>query len=253
MVCRPQRCSAAPAAAREWLLRRQPPWQILSQPFKRSLRLSAPDWACSAGASGAMMVPSCESEVETKVKNSRFIGSLGYTPSVESARAYIAAIKERYPDARHHCYAFAIGHGASVTHGMSDDGEPSGTAGRPILAVLSGSSLGDCTVVVTRYSGGTKLGTGGLVKAYTESAQACLLSAEVEEKVDLVQLLISNMEYNQYGKIKVQLQNMRARFDDEMYDAGVTVLVSVGQADVAQLRDIVREGTSGQALVEETE
>ena len=124
----------------------------------------------------------------------------GHTPTTEKARSFIQEVKSRYPDGRHHCYAFAIGHGASVTHGMGDDGEPSGTAGeinvkskphaipdtpilltcvlrragRPMLSVLTGTELGDCCVVVTRYFGGTKLGTGGLVKAYTEATQVCM-------------------------------------------------------------------------------
>jgi len=199
---------------------------------------------------GEMLVPSAECEAEIKVKNSRFIGSLGHTPTVEKAREYIASVKSRFPDARHHCYAFAIGHGSSVTHGMSDDGEPSGTAGRPILAVLSGSNLGDCTVVVTRYFGGTKLGTGGLVKAYTESAQSCLLSAEVEVKVNLVQLIITGMEYHQYPRIKTQLENANSRIEEEIYGGGVEILVSVGEEGVDQVKNIVSEGTSGQAAVE---
>ena len=145
---------------------------------RAGIRLTA-----SAVPAGALLVPAEECEGEIKVKNSRFIGtslhslsflservtcqmtrvlfsnttpagSLGHTPTVESAREYIGNVKSRFPDARHHCYAFSIGHGASVTQGMSDDGEPSGTAGRPILAVLGGSNLGDCTLVVTRYFGG---------------------------------------------------------------------------------------------------
>jgi hypothetical protein len=86
-------------------------------------------------ASG-VFVPAETVEAEIRVKNSRFIATIGHTPTVESARDFVAGVKERFPDARHHCYAFAVGHGASVTHGMSDDGEPSGTAGRPILAVV---------------------------------------------------------------------------------------------------------------------
>eukprot|EP00802_Teleaulax_amphioxeia_P015443 Tamp_15533.p1 GENE.Tamp_15533~~Tamp_15533.p1 ORF type:complete len:199 (-),score=39.91 Tamp_15533:319-915(-) len=196
------------------------------------------------------MIPSAECEVEIKVKNSRFIGSMGYTPTVEAARQYIAGIKARFPDARHHCYAFSIGHGASVTQGMSDDGEPSGTAGRPILAVLSGSTLGDCAVVVTRYSGGTKLGTGGLVKAYTEAAQACLLIAEVEQKVNLTHLLISGVEYHQWPKLKNQLENANAKIDQEIYGTGVDVRVAVAEEGVSSVEELVRENTAGQGVVE---
>ena len=83
-----------------------------------------------------------EVEVEVWAKNSRFIGCAAPAETVEDAKAFIAAMRERYPDASHHCYAFAAGYGATVTHGMSDDGEPSGTAGRPMLAVMQGAGIG---------------------------------------------------------------------------------------------------------------
>jgi len=101
----------------------------------------------------------------------------------EEARAFVRSIRTEMPDATHHVFAFRAGHGASVTEGMSDDGEPSGTSGPPILAVLRGSDLGDAVVVVTRYFGGTKLGTGGLVTAYGNAARAVIAGAPVERKV----------------------------------------------------------------------
>ena len=120
-------------------------------------------------------IPAGESRIEYQIKNSRFIGRAGYTPSVEEAKAFVEKVKTEEPGYSHAVYAFAVGHGASVTHGMSDAGEPSGTAGRPALAVVNGSGLGDVTVVIIRYFGGTKLGTGGLVKAYTETVQLALV------------------------------------------------------------------------------
>ena len=131
-------------------------------------------------------VPAAPVEVELRFRNSRFIGAAGFAETVEAARQYIQAHRERFPDARHHVYAFAVGFGASVTCGMSDDGEPSGTAGRPVLTVVQGSGLGDTVVVVTRYFGGTKLGTGGLVKAYTETTQAAIALIERRDKVHTV-------------------------------------------------------------------
>ena len=107
-------------------------------------------------------IPAATTRITITVVNSRFIGTADYTPSVESARAFVASIKAELPDATHHCHAFLIGYGASVTAGLSDAGEPAGTAGRPMLAVLRGADLGDVTVVVTRYFGGTLLGTGAL-------------------------------------------------------------------------------------------
>jgi len=113
-------------------------------------------------------------ETEILVVNSRFIASLSPANTVEEARTFIAEVKKQHPTATHHVPAFVIGHGKSVITHCSDDGEPSGTAGRPALAVLQGSGLGNVVVVVTRYFGGTKLGTGGLVKAYGDAVREVL-------------------------------------------------------------------------------
>jgi uncharacterized YigZ family protein len=113
-------------------------------------------------------------ETEILVVNSRFIASLSPATTVEEARTFIAKVKKQHPTATHHVPAFVIGHGKSVIKHCSDDGEPSGTAGRPALAVLQGSGLGNVVVVVTRYFGGTKLGTGGLVKAYGDAVREVL-------------------------------------------------------------------------------
>ena len=111
-------------------------------------------------------------------KKSRFIARVQATESEEEAAAFIEAEKKRYWDARHHCYAYILGEqGQTVRY--SDDGEPSGTAGRPILEVLTGSGVRNVTLVVTRYFGGTLLGTGGLVRAYTQAAQAGLAGSRV--------------------------------------------------------------------------
>ena len=114
-------------------------------------------------------VPTGEAVIEIEVKRSRFIGYAAPAATVEAARGFIESVRQRHPDASHHVYAFEVGHGASVTHGMSDDGEPSGTAGRPALVVVENHELGDVVAVVVRYFGGTKLGTGGLVRAYTQA------------------------------------------------------------------------------------
>jgi len=128
-------------------------------------------------------IPAAPAETEILVVNSRFIASLSPAFSVEEARAFQKSIRQRFPDATHHVPAFVIGHGNSVITHCSDDGEPSGTAGRPALAVLQGSGLGDAAVVVTRYFGGTLLGTGGLVKAYGDAVRAVLKLARRAVKV----------------------------------------------------------------------
>lgn len=120
------------------------------------------------------LIPLKAVETEIVVVNSRFITNLAPANSVEEAREFIAEVKKSHPLANHHVPAFVIGHGKSIITHCSDDGEPSGTAGRPALAVLQGSGLGNVVVVVTRYFGGTKLGTGGLVKAYGDAVREVL-------------------------------------------------------------------------------
>ncbi|MBM3279592.1 MAG: YigZ family protein [Candidatus Handelsmanbacteria bacterium] len=129
------------------------------------------------------LVPGGESRTELRIGNSRFIGTAGPAATVGEVRALLARLRGEFPDASHHAYAFAVGVGARQTHGMRDDGEPSGTAGRPMLAVVQGSGLGDVVVVATRYFVGSKLGTGGLVRAYSGTAKAVLAFLATSEKV----------------------------------------------------------------------
>ncbi len=129
------------------------------------------------------LIPLEPVQKEILVVNSRFIADLEMVGSVEEARAHLARVRERHPAASHNVPAFVIGHGNSIITHCSDDGEPSGTAGRPALAVLQGSGLGNVSVVVTRYFGGTKLGTGGLVRAYGDAVR------EVLKEVKLATLL----------------------------------------------------------------
>ena len=119
-------------------------------------------------------IPARQTRVELQVVNSRFIATAAPVFSVDEARAFVARIKAEFADATHNVSAYVIGHGATVVAHSTDDGEPAGTAGRPALAVLRGSGLGDVAVVVTRYFGGTKLGSGGLVRAYGDAVRAVL-------------------------------------------------------------------------------
>ncbi len=121
--------------------------------------------------------------ISITVENSQFIASILNASSVENAKTALAQIRSEMPDASHHVYAFRVGYGNSVIEGMSDDGEPSGTAGPPVLTTLRGADIGDILVVVTRYFGGTKLGTGGLVRAYTDATRTALKTLSTEEKI----------------------------------------------------------------------
>ena len=135
-------------------------------------------------------IPAAETRVELVVVNSRFIATAAPAFSVEAARAFVGRVRAEFADASHNVPAYVIGHGATTIAHCHDDGEPSGTAGRPVLAVVQGSGLGDIAVVVTRYFGGTKLGTGGLVRAYGDAARAVVAALPRAEKVATVTALV---------------------------------------------------------------
>lgn len=194
-------------------------------------------------------IPAGEARVELQVKNSRFIGRAGYTPSVAAAKAFIEKVKAEEPGCSHAVYAFAVGYGASVTHGMSDAGEPSGTAGRPALAVVKGSSLGDVTVVIARYFGGTKLGTGGLIKAYTEAAQAALAELPLTEKVERRSVQVT-LPYASYEPVKRMVAAHQGQVDAEEFATQVTLRLTFSADDLPAFQAALAETTSGQVTVE---
>lgn len=173
----------------------------------------------SPSAPGGYLVPAVESSAQTTDRGSRFLGICACVDSVAAARAFLDDIRTRHSDASHHVYAFAVGHGASVTHGMSDDGEPSGTAGRPLLAVVQGSDLGDVIVVVVRWFGGTKLGTGGLVRAYTKTAQQVLAATPTLRRVE-TRTAVLRLPYDRYDACREALR----RAADEDPDNAVDII-----------------------------
>ncbi|EEY39796.1 YigZ family protein [Vibrio mimicus] len=129
------------------------------------------------------LIPAEPTQFEEEIKKSLFITYLAHTPGIDSAKAFVEEIKCLHADARHNCWAFVAGRPQdSMLWGFSDDGEPSGTAGKPILAQLTGSGVGEITAVVTRYYGGVLLGTGGLVKAYGGGVQQALKRLQTIEK-----------------------------------------------------------------------
>lgn len=194
-------------------------------------------------------IPAGEARIEHRVKNSVFIGRAAHTPSVEAAKAFIEQVKSEEPNYSHAVYAFAVGHGASVTHGMSDAGEPSGTAGRPALAVVKGSDLGDVTVVIIRYFGGTKLGTGGLVKAYTESAQLALAELPVTEKVER-QTVSVTVPYSFYESCKRLVEQHQGHIEAEDFAVEVTLMLTFIVDDLPAFAADLAEATGGQVGVD---
>jgi len=194
------------------------------------------------------MRPKGRSRSLIEVERSRFITSIAPVETVEEARAFIQQIRAEMPDAHHHVYAFCVGHGNSRTEGMSDDGEPSGTSGPPTLAVLRGSGLGDIVLVTTRYFGGIKLGTGGLVRAYSDAARLALASTATELKVPMSQMLVE-ITYDMFNPVKKILSAYAAEVVEESFSAQVTLHLRLPTDAVPGLSLALRDLTHGQAII----
>ena len=190
------------------------------------------------------LIPAAETRTEIKVSNSRFIATAAPVFSVQEAKAFIERMKGEFRDATHNVPAYVIGHGAATIAHCNDDGEPAGTAGRPILAVLQGSGLGDVAVVVTRYFGGTKLGTGGLVRAYSEAAKAVLAALPRAEKVR-VQTVRLTLPYSYYERVKSALGEWNGRILDQTFAAEVTITAQLPVANIPPFQAALRELSHG--------
>ena len=184
-------------------------------------------------------IPAQTVRTETTIKRSRFIATLGYANTVVAARTFIQQIRAEMPDATHHVYAFRIGYGGSVIEGLSDDGEPAGTAGKPVMAVIRGADLGDVVIVVTRYFGGTKLGTGGLVRAYSGAAKAALDVLPITEKVTTVPVELT-LSYPAYDQVKRLLPEYQAKILDETFAGEVMLRLSVPEDLVTDFLNRIR-------------
>jgi uncharacterized YigZ family protein len=167
-------------------------------------------------------IPAAETRIEMRVKNSRFLATIAPVFSVEEAKAFVTRIKKEFADATHNVPAYVVGYGPAVTAHCNDDGEPAGTAGRPVLAVLQGSGLGDAALVVTRYFGGTKLGTGGLVRAYGDAARAALEAVPRAEKVP-THIVIFAVPYSLFEQVRLLVSAHAGQILDETFAADVTV------------------------------
>lgn len=182
-------------------------------------------------------------------KKSRFIADVFPVSSEDEASAHIEKIKKQYWDARHHCWAYVIG-SSPATERMSDDGEPAGTAGKPILEVIRGRGLTDVLVVVTRYFGGTLLGTGGLVRAYTAAAAEGLAHAGILRKVPGIRIKIGT-DYTGLGRIQYLLAQREIGILDTIYTDRAEILAAVPGEDLESLEKEITEGTSGKAVIEQ--
>ncbi|CAM3757207.1 IMPACT family protein [Xenorhabdus thuongxuanensis] len=191
------------------------------------------------------LIPAASVSFTEEIKKSRFITLLEHTSGVDEAKLFIQSIKEQYPDARHHCWAFVAGApDDSQKLGFSDDGEPTGTAGKPMIAQLIGSGLGEITAVSVRYFGGIKLGTGGLVKAYGNGVQQALKLLQTEYKVPqkLYQL---QCEYAHISMVEQLLHQFSGQVIASDYAENITLQVSLPTALVGEIGDKLRDLSRG--------
>ena len=187
-------------------------------------------------------------EAEIIEKKSRFIATVQPVHSEEEALAFIESMKKKYWNATHNCFAYVIGEQFQIQR-CSDDGEPSGTAGKPMLDVLLGEEIHDAAVVVTRYFGGTLLGTGGLVRAYSGATKAGLEASLVIIKKHGQKLTIET-DYTGLGKIQYILGQRGLTILNSIYTDKVVLEVLLPEDDIKPVMDEIREGTNGQAVME---
>ena len=192
-------------------------------------------------------VPAESVQTEIVINKSRFLTTAELAASVAGARERLAALRSELASANHHVYAFRVGFGNSITEGMSDDGEPTGTAGPPTLAVLRGAGIGDILLVTARYFGGVKLGTGGLARAYTASAQEALRALKTELKIQR-QTVGLELPYTFYNLAKRLIAAHSGTIEDEVFDEQVLVIVRFVAADLDRFAIEIRERTAGQVL-----
>jgi len=187
---------------------------------------------------------------EIKIKGSRFIGEAGLVTSIEEASAFLAAIKKREYSATHHCWAYRIGADGSAFR-FNDDGEPSGTAGQPILRQIDGLGITNVMVVVTRYYGGTKLGKGGLIRAYGDTAQAVLEKCQIVTKILRDQVRVVFL-YEDTSIAMRTIQNHDAKIISTDYHDHTEIVLGIRKSKVAAFKDAFVENLRGRGRVEDS-
>ena len=194
-------------------------------------------------------VPLSELRLEHVVLNSRFIATLAPAFSIDEARAFMSRIRHEFADASHNVPVYIIGGGNTVTEYFSDDGEPSGTSGKPALAVLRGSGLGDAALVVTRYFGGTLLGTGGLVKAYTESAQLVVNAVGRGQRIS-VHVVMLAIPYNLLERVRLLTARHRGEILGEDFAGDITMTLQFPVDEFDEFQHGMRELSAGKLQAE---
>lgn len=189
-------------------------------------------------------------EAEQKIKSSRFTGRVFSIPDREAAETELARLRKREYDATHHCYAWRLGIGSREHSRFSDDGEPAGTAGRPILQALLAAKVTDALLVVTRYFGGIKLGTGGLARAYAQVAAEVVARAGRRE-VHLLDSLQLVAPYELYGMVQHQVEKFGGQISETDYDQQVTMRIMVRKSLVEPFKLQIVDASDGRIKVED--
>lgn len=198
-------------------------------------------------------VPADLHRVEEEINRSRFITTVAYTPTVETARAFIGQVRAEFSDATHNCWAYLAGPPGSTSQiGYSDDGEPHGTAGKPMFTVLQHSGVGDISAVVTRYFGGILLGKGGLVRAYSGGVKLALESLPLAQHTPMAQLQVV-VDYASVTAVQRLLPAFEATIASEEYDVDVAYHIRLPQEQASHLEQALVELTNGQVLIEQSQ
>ena len=198
-------------------------------------------------------IPKSEVIFEEEIKKSRFITYLRHTEGMEQSKAFLAEMKALHSSARHWCWATVAGTpNDSQQYGFSDDGEPSGTAGKPMLNYLLGSGLGEITAVVVRYYGGIQLGTGGLVKAYGNGVQQALLSLETVRK-GLRENYRLQCEYAQFNTLSHLLQEWDIEILDQQFCEKIELRWAINPVQVEQIQATLTQRFAGRLALEKEE
>lgn len=196
------------------------------------------------------LVPAKTVSVKHEIKKSIFIATAGRAVGMREAKSFIDGVCRKYPDATHNCYAFIAGDpGGTTEMGLSDDGEVPGTAAKPMMNVLEHKKIGEIVVVVTRYYGGTNLGTGGLVRAYSESVQLALEKLPLEKRVELLGGKLG-FPYNYEGGIRHIFEQNGVRIDNTVYRENVTMEIRVPKHAAGAVNSSIADLTSGNINIE---
>ncbi|AWP54325.1 TPA: YigZ family protein [Haemophilus influenzae] len=196
------------------------------------------------------LVPKSAVVFEEEIKKSRFITYLQHTEGLEDARAFWVKIKQKHSNARHHCWAAVAGKPTdSLQLGFSDDGEPAGTAGKPMLSALQGSQLGEISAVVVRYYGGILLGTGGLVRAYGNGVQQALKLIEREIKVERT-IFKLDCDYGQLNLVQQLCEKYQVEILSQDFQANIHLILGISEKTIEEFSSALTEKSSGRLVIQ---